>query len=294
MHQVGQVLVNAIGLGSLYALLALGIALVYGIMGLINFAHGQLIMAGAYAILVIAAAPSALICVVTAVVVVLLAILMEATAFRPIRGADQSTLLVTSFAVAIFLENLAVLIFGSLAQGVSLLPSLNGSIDAIGLEIPRWDIAVFGVTVLLIGGLTAFMRRTSIGVQMRAAAENFEMARLLGVRANAVVAASFAISGLLAATAAIFLVAQSGTITPAIGLAPVVIAFIAVVIGGLGSLTGAACGGLFLGALSIALQTWLPADLRPFRDAFVYGLVIVVLIVRPDGFLRVGGSKVRV
>ena len=136
-----------------------------------------------------------------------------------------------------------------------------------------------------------FLKKTRLGVQMRAAAEDFPMARLLGVRANTVIAAAFALSGLLAGVAAILLVAQTGTLTPTMGVTPVLVAFVATIIGGLGSLGGAVIGGFALGTLTVTLQAELPLALRAYRDAFVFGGVIAILVFRPNGLL---GAKSRV
>jgi branched-chain amino acid transport system permease protein len=147
------------------------------------------------------------------------------------------------------------------------------------------------VAIALGGLLMFFLKRTRLGVQMRAAAEDFETARLMGVRADRVIAAAFLLSGLLAGTAAVLLIGQTGSVSPTIGLPPLLIGLVAVVIGGLGSLPGAVIGAYILGASSVALQTSLPVDARPFRDAFLFGIVILILTLRPQGLVA---RKVRV
>ena len=156
------------------------------------------------------------------------------------------------------------------------------------MTIPRLDIVTIVVGVVLLGGLVLFLSRTRLGVEMRAAAENFQMARLLGVRANVVIAVAFAISGVLAAAASILIVAQTGEASPTMGTQAVVIGFIAVVVGGLGNLVGAVAGAYALGITSTMLQALLPLSLRPFRDALLFGGVFVLLVLRPQGL---GGSK---
>src|SRR4051794_14399375 len=286
MSQTIQYVINGFSLGSLYALFALGIALVFGIMGLINFAHGELIMAGGFA-LVVFQNPSAWLRVLLVVlVVIVLALAMERVAFRPVRRADPETMLVTSFAVSFLLQSLAILIFGGLPHSVRPLSSVSSESFTIGgVHIQYLDVFAVATTVTIVIALGLFLSRTTIGVQMRAAAENFTTARLMGVKANTVIATAFALSGFLAAVACMFLVAQTGIVEPSMGLAPVLAAFIATIIGGLGSLPGAVLGGYLLGAITVALQVTLPLNLRPYRDAFVFAALIAILILRPQGLL---------
>ena len=151
-----------------------------------------------------------------------------------------------------------------------------------------------GVTAVLLVALVLFLKRTSIGVQMRAAAENFQMARLLGVPANRVIAVAFAVSGLLSGTVSLLLIMQTGTLDMRMGMMPVIYAFFATVIGGMGSLPGAALGGFLVGAASVLLQSYLPTDLRPFRDAGVFTLVILTLLWRPSGLIATSANRERV
>jgi branched-chain amino acid transport system permease protein len=286
--------INAISLGSMYALFALGIALVFGIMRLINFAHGELIMIGAYVVVLIGHPAWPLLILATLVVVVLVALALERAAFRPVRGASPATLLVTSFAVSFLLQNLAILILGALPRSTNVSSSLTETLHVAGLEIPKLDIVSVGVTAALLVALGLFLGRTKLGVQMRAAAEDFQMARILGVRSNRVIAAAFGISGVLAGAAAILLVAQSGNVTPTIGAYPVVVAFIATILGGMGSLRGAVVGGLLLGIITVALQAYLPLEFRAYRDAFAYSAVILVLLLRPQGLIVARSAQARI
>lgn len=281
-----QYTIDALSLGSLYAVFALGIAIVFGIMRLINFAHGELILAGAYGLVLFQDMSALLRLTLTFAVVIALALAMERVAFRPVRSADPETMLVTSFAVSFLLQSLAILIFGGLARSVAPWSSATSEFLRIGgVQIQYLDLLAVIVTAVLLVALGLFFSRTSLGVEMRAAAEDFTTARLMGVRANRVIAFSFVLSGALAALASLFLVAKTGIVTPAMGLAPVLAAFIAVIIGGLGSLRGAVLGGYLLGTITVALQVALPLELRPYRDAFVFGAVILVLLVRPQGLL---------
>lgn len=294
MDTVLQNAIDALSLGGLYALLALGIAVIYGIMQLINFAHGELIMIGAYALFLFSAEPLLMVVAAATAVTIAAAIGMERIAFRPVRKADPSTLLITSFAVSFMLQSLAITIFGARPKSVSLTPLATEQIAIGDIRIAKLSIFTILLTGVLLAALALFLKRTPLGIQMRAAAEDFEMARLLGVRANRVIAAAFAISGLLAAVAAILLVAQSGTLSPTMGLTPVIIAFVATIMGGMGSLKGAAVGGAILGTLTVTLQVVLPLELRPYRDAFLFSAVILVFLFRPQGLVVSAGTQERV
>jgi branched-chain amino acid transport system permease protein len=170
----------------------------------------------------------------------------------------------------------------------------NENIVVAGLDVPKLQLVTISVTLLLLAAVGGFLNRTAQGTQMRAAAEDFRAARLLGVRANRVIASAFAMSGLLAAVAAILLVAQNGTVTTSMGLTPVIFGFIATVLGGLGSLRGAVLGGFVVGAISTALQATLPLEIRPYRDAFLLTAVIVMLVVRPQGLVIARSTVTRV
>jgi branched-subunit amino acid ABC-type transport system permease component len=281
---VTQNVIDAISFGSLYALFALGIALIFGVMRLVNFAHGELIMAGAFALVVIGLPTPALI-PISVLIVIGLALAMDRFAFRYVRGASPATLLVTSYALSYLLQNIAALTWGSLPRTTDLGAELSASFTVGWVVIQKLDVVIVVVTFLLLVALTLFLGRTAIGKQMRAAAEDFTMARALGIRANTVIATAFALSGLLAAAASILLVIQTGTVTPTVGVNPVLIAFIATIVGGMGSLSGAVLGGFAIGGLTVALQASLPLELRPYRDAFVFAVVLGVLVVRPQGLL---------
>jgi branched-chain amino acid transport system permease protein len=289
-----QNLINAISLGSLYALIALGMALIFGIMRLVNFAHGELLMVGGYALVLLAGPPWPILLLATLVIVLLFAVAMERVAFRPVRNASAPTLLVTSFAVSFFLQNSAMLIFGPLPKTTNISNTLIQSWKIGFVYVARLNVLTVGLTLVLLTLLGLFLGRTTIGVQMRAAAEDFGMARLLGVRANTVIAVSFAIGGLLAGVASFLLVAQTGTVTPTMGLAPVLVGFVAIVLGGMGSLQGAVVGGFLLGLISVTLQAYLPLTLRSYRDAFTYGIVLVVILVLPRGIIVARSERQRV
>lgn len=280
-----QHVVDALTLGSSYALYSLGIALIFGIMGLINFAHGELIMVGAFTIVLIGHPVWPVIVLATIGISVVVALAMERVAFRPLRGAQPATLLIASFAVSYLLQNLAILIEGSAPKGTNVSSWLAQSFSAGKITITHLALITVAVTVVLLVGLGLFLQRTRVGVQMRASAEDFRMARILGVRANTVIATAFAISGLLAGIGAYLLVAQTGEVSFGMGSQPVLYAFVATVLGGMGSLRGAVLGGYVLGAVTVALQATLPGSLAAYRDAFAFGAVIVMLLFRPQGLI---------
>jgi branched-chain amino acid transport system permease protein len=280
-----QHVIDALTLGSAYALYALGIALIFGIMGLINFAHGELIMVGAFTLVLIGHVAWPVEILATLGIAIVFALAMERVAFRPLRGANPATLLISSFAVSYLLQNLAILIEGSAPKGTSVSPWLSRSFSVGTLNITHLAVVTVAVTVFLLVALGLFLARTRTGVQMRAAAEDFRMARILGVRANTVIATAFAMSGLLAGIGAYLLVAQTGEVSPSMGSQPVLYAFVATVLGGMGSLRGAVLGGYVFGGITVALQATLPGSLASYRDAFAFGAVIVMLLFRPQGLI---------
>jgi branched-chain amino acid transport system permease protein len=277
---------DALSLGSLYALYALGIALIFGIMGLINFAHGELVMVGGFCLVFfVPEMPIALVVLAMTAVVVVFALGMERVAFRPVRGATPETLLVTSFAVSYLMQNMAILVFSATPRTLDVSVTLGESFHIGDIAISKLDISIIATTVVFLVVLVGFLSRTALGVQMRAAAEDFQMARLMGVAANRVIATAFGISGLAAGLAGFFLVAQTGTVTPDMGATVVLFAFMATILGGMGSLVGAVAGGFVLGMLTVVLQQSLPFEVRPYRDAFVFAVVFAVLVIRPRGLI---------
>jgi branched-chain amino acid transport system permease protein len=293
MTDTAQYLISALSLGGLYALMALGLVIVYGILRLINFAYGELVMIAGYALLLIGRSPWPwiIVAVLSVICAVIAALLMERIAFRPVRNASPTTMLITSFAVSALLQNLALLLISPRPR-VPRLPSIfveNTRIAGVRIDIS--DAIGLVVSIVALIALTIFLRKTVIGLSLRAAADDFTMTRLMGVRANMVIAAAFAISGLMAGIVALFWIGNTRSTTPTIGLEPVLIAFIASVVGGMSSLKGAVLGGYVLGFLTIGLQTWLPQSVNAYRDAVLFGIVILVLLLRPEGIVRPAYSR---
>lgn len=309
-----QQLVNALSAGSLYALMAVGLAMVFGILRLINFAHGDLMMIAAYlAVFCLGAGlPFEVAVPIMVVGTVAVGLLMERIAYRPIRGAPDVAMLLTSFAVGQILQN-GTLLTTRLAGRPTLIafPSpeqLNGVITLGAITVPKVNVVSFVVGIVLLGLLSLFVTRTTLGLSMRAAAQDLNAAQLMGIKVNRVVAVAFAIGAALAAVAGLLYSVQAGQINPYMGFTPVLKAFIAAVIGGFGSIAGAVLGGYVLGFLEVFvtalagigdllpagsvspevrgfLQQWLPSSLASYRDAVVFVVLIMVLLVRPQGIL---------
>ncbi len=263
-------------------------------MGMMNFAHGEFIMLSAYGLYALAGLPFAAAVGGAVLTGVLVAVLAERVAFRPVRRADMSAQLVTSLAVATILQSAVTVTVNARPQSVAT-PAFFGESTQLGaVSVPNLEFVTLVLSAIVLAALGWLLYRTRAGLAMRAAAENFEMARLLGVRADRVIALSFAISGALAAAVGVLLVMQTGQVSPTMGLTPVLVGFVAVTIGGFGRMSGAVLGGLLLGAVSSLLGAYLPDGLLPFRDAIVFSLPIAILIFRPSGLLGAVAGEARV
>ncbi len=290
-----QYLIDALSLGSIYALTALGIGLLFGILRLINFAHGDLITVAAYALIV----PSAnvvpqlfigtfhpillipLICLIGIVA----ALLTDVAVFRQLRRAATPTLLIASFSVSYLIQNGILAVYGSRPKNVNLWGGLSQQVMIGELRLPLLQIITTLVTFALMIALTLFLKKSRYGVQMRAASEDFKMAKYLGIRGDFVIGIAFAISGILAAIVGLLYTSQTGTLNYTMGIPLALFAFVAVVVGGMGSLVGAVVGGYMIGFVVTMLQAYLPQELRGFRDAFAFALVIAILVFRPAGLI---------
>lgn len=288
-----QQLINALSLGGIYALLALGLAVVFSIVGMINFAHGEFMTITGYALFFAIAIGSPLFAAILVAVVVtaIAASLTERVAFRPMRKADATGLLLTSFGVSAILRVLFQNGISARPKPIPLPPQLAGTVSLGTIQIGVAPLASILMTVLSLAALNVFLKNTTTGRAMRAAAEDFSVLRLMGIHANRIVSIAFAVSGALAAVSAVLWIAQRGSVDPLMGFVPVLKAFVAAVIGGLGSLSGAVLGGFVLGALEVLFQAFLPDYALPFRDAFVLGVVIVLLVCRPEGLIPAPTSR---
>lgn len=292
-----EFIVNTLSLGSLYALLALGLVLVYGILKLVNFAYGEYIMIAGYAMYLSATvlhAPWWAMLVLAVFFAVLTSYLTELAAFRPVRAKSANALIVTSFAVSIFLQNIVLILVSPRARAVQLPAFFSKTVSVAGATMPLRNLLVISITAVLLLTLTIVMKKTVLGMAMRAAADKFTTTRLMGVPANLVISAAFVISGLLAGVASIFWVSRSASVDPLTGAAPLLIAFIAVVMGGMHSTVGAVVGGFAYGLIFNLLSITLPASMISYRDAFMFAIVVLFLLFRPSGIVKGGYTEERV
>jgi len=289
-----QVQADAIGLGAVFALMAVGIGLVFGVLRLINFAYGQLIMAGGFALAFASergwpVAAGIALCVA---VVVGLSLAMERIVFRPLRGQSPASMLVATFAVAFLLQSIALIWFGPLGKNATSLVELNQPMSIGSVEVRKIAVVSLVTAAVALGLLLLLLDRTSIGLHMRAAALDFPTARLVGVRANAVSAVAVVLAGLLAAIVAVLLTVQFPTVTPAFALNETIIVLAGVVVGGMNRLLPATLGGFGIGYVSGLLGGALPTNQSQYLSSFLFLLVIVVLLLRPEGLFTRGGHAV--
>jgi branched-chain amino acid transport system permease protein len=292
-----EFLVNAVSLGSLYALIALGLVIIYGILNMVNFAYGELIMIGGYVMYLVGSSlnlPWLFAAVAAVLGAMLVSYLTELVAFRQVREKSLTALLITSFAVSTLLQNGALLIISPRAKAVSLPTIFSTSITAMGATIPMRNILTIVISIAMLVGLTLLFRYTILGIALRAASDNFKMTRMLGVPANLVISSAFVISGAIAGVASLFWIGRTASVTPSIGLGPLLIAFIATVIGGMRSLVGAVVGGFVYGLLFSFIGVLLPQTMLDYREAFMFLIVILILVLRPEGLVRVKHAQERV
>jgi branched-chain amino acid transport system permease protein len=281
-----QVGVDAVSIGALFAVMALGLALLFGVMRLLNFAYGELIMVGGYTMFYTRSLGVVAMILITIAVVVIVSLLMELIAFRPVRHAAPLTLLITSFAISFGLQQVAFMTVARGAQkGVAPYPWLTDQHHIAGIRLSNLDVLTILAAVALLIGMTMLLRRTTIGMELRASTEDYQMAQLVGVRGNRVISFAFGITGFLAAVVCLLYVLRTGSLSAQMGVTPLLIAFVGGAIGGLGSLAGAALGGFTLGFLVNAVQASLPVDLSGYALMFVFLAVIGVLVVAPNGLL---------
>jgi branched-chain amino acid transport system permease protein len=289
--------INVLSLGSLYALIALGLVIVYGILRLVNFAYGELIMVGGYTLFLLSNQPSLpwlVIAIIAVITAILTSYLTERVAFRPVREKSLTAMLITSFAVSTLLQNAALLLVSPRPRAVPLPALFSTNLTLGGTNISMRNLLTIVISLALLGLLTLLLRRTVLGIALRAAADNFKMTRMLGVPANLVISAAFAISGLVAGVVSLFWIGRTASVTPGIGLSPLLIAFVATVIGGMRSLTGAVVGGYVYAILFSLISLFLPQNLLDFREAFMFMIVILILLFRPEGLIRGTYSEERV
>ncbi|HEU4527344.1 MAG TPA: branched-chain amino acid ABC transporter permease [Actinomycetota bacterium] len=289
MTQLVQNLVDGLGQGSIYALLALGLTLVFGVMHLVNFAHGELITVSAYVAYALASwgAGWGVIAIAMIVTSILTAVAIEFLAFRWVRGASEFTMLLTSFGVHFVVAALFVMYVSPRPRNIPKPEWIFATVRIAGITFEVFDLVTIAVTLVTLVATERVLRRTMFGIALRAAAEDFDAARIMGVRSNLVIRGAFALSGVLAGVAGVFWLMRTGTASPTAGLTPLLFGVIAAIVGGLGSLGGAILGGLALGLIQVFFRSWLPSDLAGLTEGLLFVLIALLFIVRPQGFVTV-------
>lgn len=282
-----QHVANGIMLGSLYALIAIGYTMVYGILRLINFAHGDIFMMAAYFAffgVVVCQLPWYMAFGLVVVATMLLGILIERTAYRPLRDAPKTSLLISAIGVSFFLENLATFLFSGKPKAFPTFELMTMPIVVKGVNLQLLTIVVPVTTIVLLWLLLILLNRTKIGMAMRAVSRDYEIAKVMGIKINRVIATTFAIGSGLAAIGAILWGMKYPQVQPMMGVMPGLKCFIAAVIGGIGNVKGAVIGGFILGLTEVLLVAVF-AGLTGYRDAIAFVLLIIILLVRPTGLL---------
>lgn len=292
-----QVLTNALSLGSLYALIAIGYTMVYGILRLINFAHGDIFMMSIYfafygiAIFLI---PWPIAFIIAIALTAVLGIVIEKAAYSPLRDAPKISVMISAIGVSFFLESLAVLLFGGVTKAFPSIPIFTDVIKIGPVLLQRVNIIIPILTLIFLAALLFLINHTKSGMAMRALSKDHEAARLMGVNVNTVISFTFAIGSILAAIGGMMWGLKYTSIQPLMGMMPGLKCFIAAVVGGIGNIKGAVIGGLLLGAgeiIIIALPNLLglSIDLTGYRDAFAFIVLIIILLFRPTGIM---GEKI--
>ena len=284
--QILQYLINGISIGSVYAIIALGYTMVYGIAKMLNFAHGDVIMVGAYISFCVTSylGLPAWVSVIAAVVVcTLLGITIEGLAYKPLRGTPSLAVLITAIGVSYFLQNAAQLIWSSSPKNFTSVVTMKPISLADGKIVITGEVLLtVAVCILVMVGLTLFTGKTRTGKAMRAVSEDRDAAQLMGINVNQTISTTFAIGSALAAIAGVLLCSAYPTLQPTTGSMPGIKAFTAAVFGGIGSIPGAMIGGILLGVIEILGKAYVSTELG---DAFVFAVLIVVLLVKPSGLL---------
>jgi branched-chain amino acid transport system permease protein len=288
-----QTLADAVGLGAIYALMAVGIGLVFGVLRLVNFAYGQLVMAGAYALAFASERgwPVFVGIVLCFAVVLVLSLLMDRIVFRPLRAHSPAVMLVATFAVAFLLQSIALLWFGPLGKIASSLATLNQPVTISGVDIRKIAIVTTVLAAACLLVLVLLLGRTRVGLHMRAAAMDFRTAQLLGVRAGRVIGSAVLVSGVLAAIVAVMLTVQTPLVTPDFALRDTILVLAGVVLGGMNRLVPATLGGFAIGFASGLLGGALPTNQSQYLPSFLFAAVILVLLIRPGGLFTREGQR---
>lgn len=282
-----QHLVNGTSLGSLYALIAIGYTMVYGILRLINFAHGDIFMLGVYITyygITYTPIPWWLVFILSAVITGVFGLVLEKLAYKPLRSAPRITIMISAIGASFLLQNLGVLVFGGRPKAFPIPDVLSKTLVVGGVSVAIVSVVIPIITILLLMGLTFIIQKTKTGMAMRALSKDYEAASLMGIDINRVISFTFFIGSFLAAVGGILWGTKYPQLMPLMGVMPGLKCFIAAVIGGIGNITGAVVGGFILGLGEIMLIAFLPT-LTGYRDAFSFILLIVILLVKPTGLM---------
>lgn len=276
-------LINGLSLGGIYAMIALGYTMVYGIAKMLNFAHGDIIMVGGYTIFVVLGlSGNPILATIAAIIVcVVLGITIEKVAYKPLRGASPLAVLITAIGVSYLLQSLAQIIFGS-AQKIVIVADL-GTVSIGEVNVSVSTLVTLGCTILVMVALTLFVKFTKTGRAMVAVSEDRGAAQLMGINVNRIITITFAIGSALAALAGLFYLMKSPGLTTTLGAMPGIKAFTAAVIGGIGSVPGAMLGGILLGVVECI--SYKITAIAPYTDAIEFSILIIILLVKPTGFL---------
>lgn len=293
MVELLQNLIDGLGRGSIYALLALGVAVIFGVMHLLNFAHGEMITVSGYAALWSLNNGWSWWLVVPLIIAasVLTSVVIERLAFSRVRGASEFTLLLTSFGVHFVVSAMFLLYVSASVKNYRRPGWVANTFSVGGLNIEVFDVIVIGVTALTLVLTTLLLQRTMFGLALRAAAADFDTARLMGVKSDSVIRGAFMLSGLLAGIAAVFWLMRAGSTRPTAGIDPMLKGVLAALIGGLGSLRGAVLGGFTLGLAEVLLRTWLPDGVARLTEGFVFAIIAIFFVFRPGGLITVATAE---
>ncbi|MBQ7858046.1 MAG: branched-chain amino acid ABC transporter permease [Oscillospiraceae bacterium] len=282
MEDILSTLINGLSLGGIYAMIALGYTMVYGIAKMLNFAHGDIIMIGGYVIFIFMATHNPLLAVAMAIVMcVILGVVIEKVAYKPLRGASPLAVLITAIGVSYLLQSLAQILFGSAPKMVTVYDF--GTIKFLGATVQVSALVTLGVTVVVMIALTLFVKYTRLGRAMIAVSEDRSAAQLMGINVNGIITVTFAIGSALAALAGLFYLLKAPSVSSTLGAMPGIKAFTAAVIGGIGSIPGAMLGGILLGMVECISYKF--SAIAPYTDAIEFSILILILLVRPTGFL---------
>ena len=278
-----SILLSGISLGGQLALIAIGYTMVYGILRLINFAHGDIfMMAGFFMVYISATCSLAISIPLVLILTVILGVLIEKAAYKPLRTAPRMSVMISAIGVSYLLQNLATYITGGIARAYPDIPFLTKVMQMGSLSVKRITIITPILTIVLVVALVLLINHTKIGMAMRAVSRDFETSQLMGIKINSVISMTFVIGSFLAGVASILYFANYGQVSPMIGAMPGLKAFVAAVFGGIGSIPGAFVGGILIGIIEAMAQAYISTSLA---NSIVFGVLIIVLLVKPAGLL---------